>query len=139
MEEDDEWTILSLDDDKLSQKDALSPIKNDSAEMRYQSIPVAQATPLLEQYSPSQNEDFPDKQISDTNVNQHFTDRLRSKDQEDTIAFRRVTSPKVSQNTNPKIKYSHQPTNNNWGFTPRNMAIIFGISCLGFIGFLAIK
>jgi hypothetical protein len=137
MEEDDEWTILSLD--KLSQKDVLSPIKNDSVEVRYQSIPVAQATPLLEQYSPSQNEDFPDKQISDTNVNQHFTDRLRSKDQEDTIAFRRVTSPKVSQNTNPKIKYSHQPTNNNWGFTPRNMAIIFGISCLGFIGFLAIK
>ena len=120
MEEDDEWTILSLDDDKLSQKDALSPIKNDSAEMRYQSIPVAQATPLLEQYSPSQNEDFPDKQISD---------RLRSKDQEDTIAFRRVTPPKVSQNTNPKIKYSHQPTNNKWGFTTCNMAIIFGISC----------
>ena len=130
MEEDDEWTILSLDDDKLSQKDALNPIKNDSVEMRYQSIPVAQTKPLLEQYSPIQNEDFPDKQISD---------RLRSKDQEDTIAFRRVTPPKVSQNTNPKIKYSHQPTNNKWGFTTCNMAIIFGISCLGFIGFLAIK
>ena len=47
VEEDEEWTVLSMDYDKLSQKDPSSPIKDESGEV-HQSIPdVAQGIPTM--------------------------------------------------------------------------------------------
>ena len=113
-----------MDDDKSSQEDPSSPIKDESAEM-YQSIPdVAQAVPVIAQDMTDQNTDSASRDTGHNDIS---------------VVSRRTVHSRVPQNETLKLKENTTPQKPQWEFNPCNVAIIIGIGCVGFLAFMTFK
>ncbi len=128
VEEDEEWTVLSMDYDKLSQEDPSSPIKDESGEI-HQSIPDdAQGIPTVAQ------------DMTNHDANATSTDTTLTAEQDDTpVLSRRFVATKAAQKETMRFKECNTSQKPYWEFNPCNVAIIVGIGCVGLLAFLSFK
>tara|TARA_B100001093_G_C26549007_1_gene893648 strand:- start:274 stop:702 length:429 start_codon:yes stop_codon:yes gene_type:complete len=139
-EEDDEWTVLSMDNDTLSEEVLNSPNKNDSVDEYHKTSNCTQNIPLINHDTSEQNND---ESASRTRKGQSIDlakDTTSSRSLENIVTIsRRNTQTKTSKDTMSTIKENSIPQRSNWYFSPRNVAMIVSIGCFGFIAFMSLK
>ena len=139
-EEDDEWTVLSMDNDKLSEEALNSPNKNDSVDECQKTSNCKQDIPLINHDISDQNNDESASRARKGQSIELTKDTTLSKSLENVATIsRRNTQTKTSKDTMSTIKENSIPQRSNWYFSPRNVAIIVGIGCFGFLAFMSLK